>query len=267
MKWTPEAEEKIGRVPFFVRKRVRKKVEEEAARHGASHVRLEHVLAAQQRYLKTMEADVRGYQVERCFGESGCPNRAVADEGLTARIEALLQSKDIKSFLKARVEGPLKLHHEFRVSVSDCPNGCSRPQIVDLGLIGARIPHVTSTPCTQCGACVETCREGAIQLPQGEESPRIDLGKCVACGQCIAVCPSETIQECSCGYRILVGGKLGRHPQLARDLGRIYPPDEALEMVERCIEHYLRHNRAGERFGEILNRTGLDDLILPQAPQ
>ncbi|MHC1743270.1 MAG: 4Fe-4S dicluster domain-containing protein [Syntrophobacteraceae bacterium] len=263
MKWAQDAEEKISRVPFFVRKRVRKKVEEEAARRGASQVRLEHVLAAQQRYLSTMEDEVRGYQVERCFGESGCPNRAIPDNALSAQIEALLQSKDLKRFLKERVEGPLKMHHEFRVSISDCPNGCSRPQIVDLGLIGACLPRLSQTPCTQCGACVETCREEALRLAPEASEPTIDYARCVACGQCIKACPSGTLGQSRCGYRILVGGKLGRHPQLAKDLGRIYSPEEALRVVERCIEHYMKHNRKGERFGEILKRTGLADLEDP----
>jgi sulfite reductase beta subunit-like hemoprotein len=38
-----------------------------------------------------------------------------------------------------------------------------------------------------------------------------------------------------------------------------------LAMVERCLDHYLEHNRKGERFGEILNRTGLDDLMDQEA--
>lgn len=266
MKWAQDAEDKISRVPFFVRKRVRKKVEEEATRRGASEVRVEHVLAAQQRYLTNMEEEIRGYQVERCFGESGCPNRAIQESSLAARVEALLQAKDLKSFLKARVEGPLKMHHEFRVSISDCPNGCSRPQIVDLGLIGACLPRLSPEPCTRCGACVETCREDAVQLAPEASCPSIDLTKCVACGQCIKACPSETIETSTCGYRILVGGKLGRHPQLARDLGKIYSPDEALKMVERCIEHYMTHNQKGERFGEILNRTGLAEFEEPVHP-
>ena len=264
MKWTHEAEEKISRVPFFVRKRVRKKVEQEALQRGASKVRLEHVLAAQQRYLSSMEDDVRGFQVERCFGESGCPNRAIQDSPLAAAIEALLQSKELRAFLKARVEGPLKLHHEFRVSISDCPNGCSRPQIVDLGVVGACLPGLSQEPCTQCGACVETCREDAIRLDAEANGPTLDLAQCVACGQCIQACPSHTISTAKCGYRVLVGGKLGRHPQLARDLGRIYTPEEALTIVERCIEHYMKHNRKGERFGEILNRTVLAGIEEPE---
>ena len=61
----------------------------------------------------------------------------------------LLESENLKEFLKERVKGPLKLHHEFRVSVSDCPNACSRPQIVDLGLIGALRPGPGEGACTE----------------------------------------------------------------------------------------------------------------------
>ena len=64
----------------------------------------------------------------------------------------------------------MKMHHEFRVSISDCPNACSRPQIADLGLIGARRPRVTDETCSQCGACVEVCREEAISLREGNPS-------------------------------------------------------------------------------------------------
>ncbi|MFC1885383.1 PCP reductase family protein [Thermodesulfobacteriota bacterium] len=43
MKWTDEAEKAVSRVPFFVRKRVRKRVEEEARSSGDRKVRMEHV--------------------------------------------------------------------------------------------------------------------------------------------------------------------------------------------------------------------------------
>ena len=124
----------------------------------------------------------------------------------------MLDEKEIRSFLEERVDGPLKLHHEFRVSVSDCPNACSRPQIVDVGLIGARRPGVREEPCTRCLACVETCREDAVEVSDDGRPPRIDSDKCVWCGQCIDVCPTGTLEEDAAGYRLLVGGKLGRHP-------------------------------------------------------
>lgn len=260
MKWSAQAEEAVSRVPFFVRKRARKKVEEEAARQKAAEVTLEHVKTCQKRFMGNMESEVKGYQVETCFGSGGCPNRAVADDSMAKRIEEMLSGKNLKAFLKERVKGQLKLHHEFRISVSDCPNGCSRPQIVDIGLLGAGKPAVKEESCTQCGACVEVCIEDAVSLPDEARAAQIDSTRCLSCAKCIKACPSEAITETARGYRILVGGKLGRHPQLGIQIGDIYSPDEAIEMIERCIDHYIKYNRAGERFGEIINRTGIEEL-------
>ncbi len=259
MKWTQEANEAISKVPFFVRKRVKKQVEQEAGRCGAGEVRLEHVKTCQRRFLTQIEDQVKGYRVETCFGPTGCPNRAVISDDFYKKVEKRLAGRDLKSFLKDRVKGPLKLHHEFRVSISDCPNACSRPQIADVGLIGARSPKVSDVACNQCGACVEVCREGAISLTG--QAPVVNPAKCLSCGQCIPVCPTGTLQEAARGYRILVGGKLGRHPRLARELPAIYSLEEALRMVDCCLDHYQKHCARGERFGEILEQTGVEGLI------
>jgi anaerobic sulfite reductase subunit C len=254
MKWSKEAEEAVSRVPFFVRKRVKRRVEEESTKCGAKEVDIEHVRTCQKRFLSRMEDEVKGYQVETCFGPSGCPNRTVIDDQLTEKLETLLAGKDLRSFLKERVKGPLKIHHEFRLSVSDCPNACSRPQIVDIGLIGACLPEMTEEACSECGACTATCKENAIVLQDGR--PVIDVSKCLLCAQCARVCPTGTLTEGKRGYRILVGGKLGRHPRLARELPGIQSPEETLKIIERCTGVFQKQCVSGERFGEILERTG-----------
>lgn len=258
MKWTKEADVAVSKVPFFVRGRVRKRVEEEATRCGSSEVTLENVQTCKRRFLNHMEDEVKGYQVETCFGPSGCPNRAVTWD-LAPLVEKLLEKRNLKNFLEGKVQGPLKMHHEFRVSISDCPNSCSRPQIADLGLIGARKPRVTDDPCSQCGACVQVCREDALFLRDGK--PVLDGSKCLSCGQCITACPTGTLQQKEKGFRILVGGKLGRHPRLAEELPGIYSYDDTLKMIERCLDHYQKNSTIGERWGEILEKTGMREWI------
>ena len=59
---------------------------------------------------------------------------------------------------------------------------------------------------------------------------------------------------------MLVGGKLGRHPRLAVEIPGIHSPEEVLNIVDRCLAHYQNHCRKGERFGEILERTGTKEI-------
>jgi hypothetical protein len=81
-KWMPQAEEAIKKVPFFVRKRVRARVEKEAMEAGKQTVSLADVKATQARYLTRMSSEIKGYQIETCFGQILAP----ADfEALTTR--------------------------------------------------------------------------------------------------------------------------------------------------------------------------------------
>jgi dissimilatory sulfite reductase (desulfoviridin) alpha/beta subunit len=43
-------------------------------------------------------------------------------------------------------------------------------------------------------------------------------------------------------------------------LSGIYELEDALKVVDRCVDHYQRHCLKGERFGEILERTGMGEL-------
>jgi anaerobic sulfite reductase subunit C len=251
MQWTAEAREAIDKVPIFVRKRARARVEMETARAGKSTVTLADVQASQKRFLAGMAAQVKGYQLEGCFGPSGCPNQILAGDGLMERIEQVLREADLLSFLKSNGIRDLKFHHEFRVTLADCPNACSQPQIKDIGIIAAARPQTSEAPCSACNACVETCREAAIHIG-ATSRPVIAVDRCVACGQCIPVCPTGTLIQGVKGYRVQIGGKLGRHPQLARELPGIYGADAVLEIVAACLQLYKARSRRGERFGELL---------------
>jgi len=251
MEWTAEAETAIKKVPVFVRKRVRVRVEKEAADAGTPIVTLAEVKTTQARFLAGMSSDVQGYQTEICFGPNGCPNRANPGDRLLERIDSLLNKADLLTFLKKSVEGDLKYHHNFRVAVSDCPNACSQPQIKDIGIIGACGPRVTDAACTRCDGCIDACKEAVVSIDDTCEHPAIDLQSCVKCGKCIDACPTGTIAQGERGYRIQLGGKLGRHPQLARELPGIYSEDQVVDIVGDCIRLYKQNSRRGQRFAEI----------------
>ena len=87
MKWSPEADNSLKKVPFFVRKRVRARVEKEAREAGRRVVSLADVKATQARYLKSMSSEIKGYQLDTCFGPNGCPNRAAISDTLLQKIE------------------------------------------------------------------------------------------------------------------------------------------------------------------------------------
>lgn len=260
MKWRAEAEEAVERVPFFVRRRVRERVEENARAAGRREVTLADVKAAKARYLSGQAHDIQGFRLETCFGPGGCPHRAVASEGLVARIEALLREADILSFLKAHVSGPLKFHHEFRVAVADCPNACSQPQIRDIGIIGACAPQRTAAECTGCGACVGACAEAAVRIDPAAARPEILAGRCLRCGACARVCPTGAIAPGASGYRIQLGGRLGRRPRLALELPGIYDEAGAAAVVAACLELYKRRSRGGERFAHLVSAEDLAAL-------
>ena len=202
--------------------------------------------------------DIKGYQLDICFGLRGCKNRAAVSDELFKGLEEILQKADLKSFLKTQVGENLKLHHEFRVTVAECPNACSQPQIKDIGIIGAMTPAVVEVDCTQCGQCTDICPDDAISI---DSAVSIDRKQCLACGKCIMVCPSGTLCEKDKGYRIQLGGKLGRRPKLAKELPGIYQTQDVLTIVGACLKIYKQKSRLGKRFAYILSDADYNALV------
>jgi dissimilatory sulfite reductase (desulfoviridin) alpha/beta subunit len=255
-----EAEEAVRKVPFFVRKRVKSRVEKEAESEGKSTITVAEVRATQARYLTQMETDIRGFQVETCFGSGGCPNRILSSDPLMKTIQGVMSGQNLLAFLRERVSGGLKYHHEFRITMAECPNACSQPQIRDFGLIAASQPRVTDEPCSGCGACVDICKEAAVVLDPKQSVPAIG-DACVRCGQCIDVCPTGTLSAERTGYRILLGGKLGRHPRLAVELPGIHSEKEVVLILRDCLSLYRERCLHGERFGELISDSEIRDRM------
>jgi dissimilatory sulfite reductase (desulfoviridin) alpha/beta subunit len=267
MQWSREAEAAIKKVPFFVRKKVRRRVEEDARAAGNSQVTLAEVKATQRRYLNNQRKEIKGYQLDACFGPAGCPRQAVPVAGLLTRLETSLEAAELLAFLNREVaDGDLKFHHEFRISLAECPNACSQPQIKDIGILGAALPVISAAACSGCGACVNLCPDGAIDLDD-TPLPRLDLDRCMACGQCPRECPTGTLEVGRTGYRIQLGGKLGRHPRLGRELPGIYSEDQVVAIVDTCLAYYKTHSRKGRRFAELVDATFIASLPVKFPPR
>ena len=73
-------------------------------------------------------------------------------------------------------------------------------------------------------------------------------------------CPTGTIAEGSKGYRVQLGGKLGRHPRLAQELPGIYSEEQVVQIVKESLRFYKKNSHNGERFGQILTPDDFDRI-------
>lgn len=257
--WDSEAEKLLRRVPFFVRKRVRTKVEEEVAAAGRNRVTKTDLEESKRKHLKSLSEDIKGYTLDGCFGSSGCHNAVVTSADLVSNLDDLLEKADLLTFLRSRLGDRLKLHHQLRVTIADCPNSCSQPQIKDIGIIGQAQMDCHPNECSGCGECEVVCEESAIVLKDGF-LVQIDEELCVECGACAQICPTDSISTTAGTFRVLVGGKLGRHPQLARELTRDLDGDQVLALVSVIVDFYKSKANSGERLGALINRIGWEEF-------
>jgi anaerobic sulfite reductase subunit C len=104
---------------------------------------------------------------------------------------------------------------------------------------------------------VEACREDAVTVDMSTRRPAIDAQRCVACGGCMAACPTGTIETGASGYRIQLGGKLGRHPQLSSELPGIYAAAQVIGVVKDCLSLYKTRSKEGPAVWSASHRGGL----------
>jgi dissimilatory sulfite reductase (desulfoviridin) alpha/beta subunit len=207
-----------------------------------------------------MTDQLPAHTIKVCRGATLCPH-AVIGRDLNAELETLLERSGWPQFL-AGMTRPIRHHHQFRVAVASCPNGCSQPHIADFGLIAFARIGLEPERCSGCGHCVAVCEEKALHL---HDSIQLDHSRCLGCAKCARICPEKGLRVDETGYRVLLGGKLGRHPRLAHELGFFSLPD-SLNVLGRVLDVYMKHHRPGLRLGELVGSMGrerFDGLVRP----
>lgn len=299
MRWEKEAALKLERVPVFARKIARAKIEKIARAKGKTVVTLEDVVkpdditSTPQKSLvnqplvvpkadppflgRTNENDrfeiLKKYDkfvvedgepllfnIEACRGEeNNCPFNILSASKLTGKIKDKLKELKFSKRLLEKTVGPILPHQIFKLGVSGCPNSCSQPQIKDFGVHARATVYVDETcACNGCRKCLEACKEDAITIDDNR-NVTINNELCIFCGLCAEVCPTGTIKIEAKGYRIMIGGMLGRHPRFASDLVGLAEESEVMDAVEVCADLILSEN-SGKRFGVLVKELGVEEI-------
>jgi dissimilatory sulfite reductase (desulfoviridin) alpha/beta subunit len=143
----------------------------------------------------------------------------------------------------------LMSHSRLKIAASGCPNACSQVQIKDLGIITYIKPELVGD-CNSCGDCERVCREDGVRV----DDVAIFNENCIGCGDCVRACPQNAIGG-EVRFRVLAGGKLGRHPRFAEVVADVSSLEAALEIIRAGIQISAIKNK---RFSEIEN--GIEKL-------
>ena len=145
---------------------------------------------------------------------------------------------------------------KIKFAVTGCPNACAKPQENDLGVMGILRPVINTQECTGCGTCTFMCPEKAIVIE--DDKAKIIWDKCNLCGACVGACPTDLISEEWKGYKIFVGGKIGKHPKLGREFVDAKSAQEAVAIFRKIMNWSKKNTNVGERFGDCLDRVGFE---------
>lgn len=197
-------------------------------------------------------------------GGTGAKVRPIVScKGTTCKyglLDSFAVSKEIhKRFYEGY--GNVSLPHKFKIAVGGCPNNCAKPELNDVGIIGQRIPTFNSAACQGCKKCAvaKICPVGAAAVVDGVL--QIDSQQCLNCGRCIGHCTFDAIVDGTSGYKLVIGGRWGKHTARGRALRKIFTDrEEALAVVERIILLYREQGKTGERLSQTIERLGFDNV-------
>lgn len=257
MKWTVEANNQIGAFPYFARFTARRLIEKNNKDKDKLIVEIEDVLAIKEnkeiKKLLDLDYDLNNIEYNQnlriniCGGIRGCKRTYFDDMEVTKLFYRVLEKSQILKTIEENRE--TRKNSSLKVAISGCPNSCSRPQIQDLAIVGYHNPKLTNKDCIACGSCKDRC---VLNLIEVEKEVRVKMEDCIGCGNCIGICPTGTIDSGEMGYRILVGGRLGKDPQLAKTYKQVTTMKDLEKSLENILESFNESLKTGVKFSDLL---------------
>lgn len=184
--------------------------------------------------------------ITACPGRYSCPNARIDTQGLGLELDSAFYHLE-------------HLPAKLKIAVAGCPNGCTHPLVNDIGIVGVAPIAFQPENCKHCYKCIKSCREDVIkQDSQGELI--FDMENCVQCGDCLLVCNNSSIISEGDYYRLYVGGKMGRHPQLGNIFADFATQLELMDQIEKIVEVYLNYADKNERLGSMIERVGMEQF-------
>lgn len=194
------------------------------------------------------------YEVDRCRGIAGrCPFSLADNSELAADI---VQAVSESAWAQRKQSGPSH-YKQLRIALANCPNACTQPQIKDIGVIATSAPEAVGPDCNGCRQCEDVCQEGAIVVRDGQAE--LTRTKCVGCGLCFLQCARGALGSRAVQFRILVGGKMGRHPRWAQELC-VVDSSRVVKALQSFLQITAHHAKPTERIASVIERLGVAKL-------
>jgi dissimilatory sulfite reductase (desulfoviridin) alpha/beta subunit len=236
-----------------------RKIADAAEKYGYGYI---HITSRQQieiPFVKLKNTAEAGSELEKqgiFEGSSGKKVRAiVACQGNKVCRYGLVDCQKLARRIDEKYFGEA-VPKKLKIAISGCPSACVRPQDNDFGIMGTTKPEILNENCVSCGRCEKACKMQAITVQ--EDGVRIEREKCILCGACISACRKEALRSEKTGCTIFVGGQGGRNPKHGKKLIELADEDQLFSILEKSLEYYRREGLDGERFGDLLDRLGIE---------
>jgi len=213
-------------------------------------------------FVKLEDTEEAKHELERqgIFGGSaGKRVRAVvACQGNEVCRNGLIDCQSIASKIDEKYFGET-VPKKLKIAITGCPAACVKPQDNDFGVMGTTKPQLFEENCVGCKRCEKTCKVEAIKVL--EDKAHLYMEKCILCGACIAACKKDALRAEKTGCTIFVGGKIGRNPRQGTKLLEFADEEQLFLVLEKSFEYYRREGLDGERFGDLLDRLGIEKYL------